>query len=170
MGGGLLDFERLTSANIIEWLDGSSYWPVGMPHTLQLAELGLTESELELARDRLEKGRLEDRRKAEYIYIDGKSYSTSDDDLQSLVDAVITAISPDFLAAPIEPTNLSDIDSVHRRPGVTPTKPPGGSRGGRQRLSPEKTSAIGFVGELAASLWIKQHYGVSLNDCWVSGY
>jgi hypothetical protein len=64
---GLLDFGRLTAAEIIGWLHDNGQWPDGMRLTTSRADLGLTEQDLEDARSRLDQGREQQRRKAAYV-------------------------------------------------------------------------------------------------------
>ena len=47
---GRLDFDRLTSAEVIDWMVGHGHWPSAMPRTLALQDLGLTQADVDAAR------------------------------------------------------------------------------------------------------------------------
>ena len=163
---GLFDFERLTSADVVAWLASAGHWPGGMPHSVKDTELGLSEAEVERAREQLRSDRA--RRPPTFIDIDGRTYATDIIEFGEIADAIRGGLTDDQLATPFDPTPLVELDPAaegHRRPGKR------GTCGGSARRPPEATiEAIGFAGEIAVGEWLRARFDVAPEDCWVSGY
>jgi hypothetical protein len=166
---GLLDFGRLTAADIIRWLHHNGQWPDDMPMTTHRADLGLTEQDLEGARSRLEQGREARRRKAIYVQYGDHTYSEESSDLQALVDAARENVPVVVLATSAEPIALSGLPADD---GDNRARPRSGSGGmtWTSRTSAEKLKAIGLAGEAVVGEWLRSQFGLPPEDTWVSGY
>lgn len=162
----LADFEILSPEAILQLVVGELGWPAGMPETLELDQLGLTEEDL-LSREDSE---LEDkerlRHERTHITVDGREMSTDLEDLAGIAEAVVRSITEETLS--------------HSERQTLKLVPPNSSRGNRMRsgknviaaatsreLSDDQRRAIGLAGETAAKLWLERRYP---KVEWVSRY
>ena len=166
---GLLDFGRLTAADVIRWLHRNGQWPDGMPMTTNRADLRLTEQDLEGARSRLEQRQEQQRRKATYVQYGNHTYSEESSDLQALVDAARENVPAAVLATPAEPIKLPELAADT---GGSRARPRTGSGGMSWTSRPpaEKLKAIGLAGEAVVGEWLRTQFGLPPEDTWVSGY
>lgn len=167
---GLLDFGRITAADVIGWLHRNNQWPKDMDRTTSRSDLQLTEKELEQARARLEHDRDQSRRSETFVQYGNRTYSGELDDLQALLDAARQNVPDAILATPVEPLVLPVVPAVS---GAGPSARSSSSGGGWSWGSnppKEKLIAIGLAGEAAVGEWLQRQFGLPLEDTWASGY
>jgi hypothetical protein len=162
----LADFEALSAEDIFQLVVEELGWPAGMPETLELDQLGLTEDDL-LSREDSEiedKERL--RHERTHITVDGLEMSTDLEDLAGIAEAVVRSITEETLSH-------SDKRTLKL---VPPNSPRGnGIRSGKnvvaaatsRDLTDDQRRAIGLAGETAAKLWLERRYP---KVEWVSRY
>lgn len=163
---GALDFGPVTTEAVAGWLKARGQWPPDMPTTTSLAELGLTTQDITEARQRLRDAKKRADRAAVTVSLDGRPYP-ADTGLIDLADAVRAAITPQQLTTPDEPLTLL------RPADAPPGRPTRSASGGGTRTPGQPTevlTAVGLAGEVAASEWLRHHFGVPPEDSWVSGY
>jgi hypothetical protein len=165
---GLLDFGRLNASDVIQWLQANDQWPTDMPLTTNRADLKLTDQDLESARSRLEANKEQQRRRETYVRYGDKTYSEDPYDLRALVDAVRAGVPAEVLSTPVDPVRLSLLPTAkeeHRSSGRA-----GSSSGSSTSRGPdEKLKAIGLAGEVIVGEWLRHHFGMPIEDTWVSG-
>lgn len=162
----LADFQILAGETLFTMIRNEIGWPDGMPATLDLSQLGLSEDDL-LSREEFdseEKTRL--RHERTHITVDGREMSTNLEDLPGIAEAVargITETTLDYaekLTLKRVPPNA--VRSGGFRPGQAAVAAPTS-----RNLSDEQRVAIGLAGEAAAKLWLERRYP---RVEWVSGY
>jgi len=165
---GQLDFEALTPERAVAWLAHTGRWPLEMARSLDPAEIGIEESDLDEVVQRREDEARRRRDAARHVSIDGETVNAEQDNYAAIVQAVRTGITPELLASPPKVVDL-------------PAMPPGGRGGGtgsgsgvtaarRRRLSDVQVGAIGLAGEVVAHEWLKANYGDATDASWRSGY
>jgi hypothetical protein len=162
--GQLADFQILTPEILFAIVIDHLGWPDGMPPTLELSKLGLTENDLLSTEDTEDAERELLRHERTHITIDGREISASVHDLGEIAEAVARGITEETLSQSHRPTLRL----------VLPSDKPGGrvGQGGvaaaaRRDLSDEQRTAIGLAGEIAAKLWLERRYP---KVEWVSRY
>lgn len=164
---GLMDFGRLTPERVVHWLQDSGHWPAGMAARTSRATHGITEADMDAARERLARARDDARRRTTWVEFGGKTFSEEPDDLRALAEAVKQQAADESLDTAAEPVGLAAL-------AVADPSSPGGrgpSRGGRASSpSPEKAKAIGLAGEVYVGEWLRQRFGLAPEATWVSGY
>lgn len=164
---GEMDFKRITAEDVVAWLQAHNQWPEAMPLTTSRAALGLSTSDLEAARARLERDREQRRRQTTYIEYDGRTYTDDLDDLRELENAMRDELRLNPVLASAEPQMLADID-VGSSGSKRHRGPP---RPGRDSGPPtERSIATGLAGEVVVGEWLRQQFGVAPEDSWQSGY
>ncbi|OBG44547.1 DUF3883 domain-containing protein [Mycolicibacterium fortuitum] len=162
----LADFQILTHDILFTMIRNAIGWPEGMPATLDLSQLDLSEEDL-LSREEFdteEKARL--RYERSHITVDGHEMSTNLQDLRQIAEAVARGITEQTLDY-AEKLTLKLVPPNDARRG--------GNRSGKaavaaptsRDLSDEQRVAIGLAGEAAARLWLERRYP---KVEWVSGY
>ncbi|KUI21794.1 hypothetical protein AU195_03075 [Mycobacterium sp. IS-1496] len=162
----LADFQILTQEILFKMIRNELGWPDGMPATLDLSQLDLSEDEL-LSREEFdseERARL--RYERTHITVDGREMSTNLQDLRQIAEAVaqgITETTLDYaekLTLRVVPSNAAH--GGGNRPAKAAVAAPTS-----RDLSDEQRVAIGLAGEAAVKLWLERRYP---KVEWVSGY
>ncbi len=166
VGSGRFDFRAIDDERLIVTLARWDLWPVGMPHTLSLDNLGLTRKDLteqQSAGDRARWLREQERRS---VSLDGHRVSLEPSQVEDLIALVRDGITPDLLATPARTSQL-EILAGGRRTRKNRDRDGGRDpfRGGR--LSEAKAETIGFIGELIAYDWLVAQFAVTPAS-WVS--
>jgi hypothetical protein len=166
---GELDHRILDAPGLLARLGPAGLWPVGMPPTLDLAELRLAPADLERQQSEVESRRaLADRSRRGVILKEGDRIFTLDaDERQDLLSAVLASLSRDFLATSAVPVGLDRLDPRKvkriRKDGDNPPSPPPP----RERMSDAKKELIGFIGELTVYQWASATLGAG-PEAWAS--
>lgn len=165
VASGRLDFRVLSDDQVIETIGRWGEWPVGMPTTVSLTELGITAGDLDKQSSAAERSQWLRERERKTVALDGHRVSLDPSEVEDLIELVRGGITPSFLATPVRVTDLDQLG------------PKGGGRGSRGggdrspfrgvRLSEAKASTIGFIGELVAYEWLKAQFSISPAD-WLS--
>jgi hypothetical protein len=164
---GLLDFASLDSlAPVLPHLVRLGMWPQGMPATLDVAQLGLTDEDLESADTEEERQRRQRELERRTIEVGGRRLSVEPDRFPEIAAAVRSGIPAALLGTPL------------RLASVAPP-PPGRSTSGRSsgrshyrggtRPTEQQLAAIGLVGEVIALEWLRLRYKDNVVT-WRSGY
>jgi hypothetical protein len=169
---GLIDFETTKSDELPTVLRRIGAWPVGMPPSDSLDELGLVEADLQHE----EREAREDRRKADVakrtVNFGGTSLDTGCEDFASLfgqlADKVLEGESEEWLKRS-RPSRLALQDQQHDERRRTSNR---GSKSGREwhNQPPEPVrQAMGLASEWLAREYLRRRYPKEMTDaCWVS--
>jgi hypothetical protein len=160
----LADFYLLTPETLFAVVMDDLGWPDGMPPTLELSKLGLTEDDLLSTKDTEDGEKELLRHERTHITIDGREISANAHDLGEIAEAVARGITEETLSQSQRPT-LKLIPTNDQRGGIA-----GQGRvaaAARRDLSDEQRTAIGLAGEIAAKLWLERRYP---KVEWVSRY
>ena len=168
---GAFDFVRLDAAAVIGWLQALGIWPVEMPASYALDDLGLTTADVDAQRSAAKRERQANQRARRIVEINGQEFDT-DDGLIQLRDAlkVSLAETPAFTAGrQSRYTRLAEI----AQPSAGSRRNNGTGGGGpyREQLSDLQRHAIGFAGEWLVYEWLRSAYGdVVTEECWKSSF
>jgi len=162
---GQTDFEPIESGRLLNLLMRRSHWPEGMPLTLSLAELRLTEDDLDRARteEELESAQREYMRRT--IELGGTRYSGALEDLAALAEAARATVSESLLRTKASFSPLAEPVAQRK-----PRGPGGAGRTRTVRMSDSQRAAVGLVGEAVALEWLKRRYPGASDDSWKSAY
>lgn len=174
---GWNDFRLLNDDLIVQWLTLDGAWPSGKQASHRPEDWGISLTAMHDAQEAAKQAREQQRRLRVQITFAGDSFSALTENYVELANALRARLS--------EATRLSS-DSTESclladlPPSPVKTIPGAGGGGGNRpppntQMSEEQRKAIGFIGELWAFEWIKQHHlqkhGMELDEnCWVSGY
>ncbi|CRM63810.1 sacsin N-terminal ATP-binding-like domain-containing protein [Pseudomonas sp. 52 E 6] len=174
---GWNDFRLLNDDLIVQWLTLDGAWPSGKQASQRPEDWGISLTAMHDAQEAAKQAREQQRRLRVQITFAGDSFSALTENYVELANALRARLS--------EATRLSS-DSTESclladlPPSPVKTIPGAGGGGGNRpppntQMSEEQRKAIGFIGELWAFEWIKQHHlqkhGMELDEnCWVSGY
>jgi hypothetical protein len=164
---GRMDFRPLTAPDVLAWFARNGQWPEGMPASSNQSALSLSGTDLEQARERLERGREQRRRETSFVAFGDRTYSGDPSDLAALRDAVRENLSDELLDTPFEPLSLA---AAGEGPPVSPS---GGGTGAPWRASSVpsgKLNGIGVAAEVVVGEWIARQFGLSPEATWVSGF
>ncbi|MFJ1792474.1 sacsin N-terminal ATP-binding-like domain-containing protein [Kitasatospora griseola] len=168
---GALDFRQLDEADLAPWLAALGHWPAGMPLTLDPADHGLAQEDLDRARDSAEQARAERLRRQRVITFGSTEFDVSTGDFTALVDALERMVAQHSGTVPGRKgfTALKEPKaSSSRRPGAAGPTRPGRFVAADRGLSAAQREAIGFVGEWIAYQWLREHHRTANEDSWVS--
>lgn len=161
---GRLDFVRIASDVVIEYLATSGAWPASMPRTLNLGDLGLNRAEVDRARDRNRLERAEVNRKLDAISYNGRSFVGDDLDRDELAAWVLSQLPAQLLATSTNEALLPVFEK-----SLSSTREKGSGRWmSDHRTSERKRNSVGYIGELVAARWIEEQYGVPPTVSWCS--
>jgi hypothetical protein len=175
-GSGALDFDVWSGLDWVAWLARDGDWPEGMPISLDAAELGLTEADLDRAKDAEAAARQERARQRGIVNIDGEEFSAQRDGYDAIVAHVLGTLRSDLLSVGVRTASLAPMPEPVRSGagGGGGGGRGGGGKGGPIRstgLSKEQTAAIGLVGETIAYAWLREKYPDSCSPAsWKSSY
>jgi hypothetical protein len=151
---GALDFRELDDALLLKWLVKAGVWPTGMPASLDLSVLGLTEEmlchqEKTIAEERAAQDKA--RRSIQFgsLVIDpcGADYDALSKQMQEGLPKSVLRMSLGHMA---------DIHKVEKKSSGGSSGISGG--GHFIRLPQEKTALIGFLGECAVYHWLMEQF------------
>jgi len=94
---GLLDFRKLKKADVLRWLHRQGTWPMSMPLTTDLTELGLTDDDLQARKTAVELERWQRELIRRSVELDGKRFSLEPDVAGELIQAVEAGMSTTLL-------------------------------------------------------------------------
>lgn len=172
---GCLDFISLDEAGLIEWLRTLDLWPHAMPAVADLAELGLTEADLQRAVKSGEEATARDRRRRTEVEFDGETFDTATAlGVEGLLIAVAGSVDDRLLTTSKTPTKLLVPEVGRGGRGRGRGEGSGGSGGAprsynRRKPTNEELAAIGLAGEVVAFKWLKSTYPETTDASWVSG-
>ena len=174
---GWNDFRLLNDDLIVQWLTLDSAWPSGKQASHRPEDWGISLTAMHDAQEAAKQAREQQRRLRVQITFAGDSFSALTENYVELANALRARLSEAtrFSSDSTESCLLADLP-----PSPVKTIPGAGGGGGNRpppntQMSEEQRKAIGFIGELWAFEWIKQHHlqkhGMELDEnCWVSGY
>jgi hypothetical protein len=165
---GLTDFTQLEAERVFRWLATNGYMPAGMPHSLLLSDLGLTEDDLAAHAEEAETQRRQREYERRTIVIDGARFSSWPTEYQALVDKIRSSLSPEFLGCSKEFSQLTAPRSERRPRGAK--REASGRRSRKGRMTDAQKHAVGLVGEVLAFEWLKAQYEGVTDECWKSEY
>lgn len=166
--GGYLDFLRANTESVVRWLVASEQWPPNMPISVRAADAGLSEEDLKRAKDRVIEAEKDLWQSQSRLTYNDKSFPTNAAGLRELAEEIrkttgreiaVQANVPAELAT--ETTSVSPLTTSNSTPVPKQT---------RSRIEQAQLAGIGFVGEIIAGIWLCEHFGVELEECWFSGY
>lgn len=171
-GSGAMDFAELSFNDVLRWLAVLGIWPASMPESDDLAELDLTDKDLDAERASERRRRDEAARKRRTLTVDDTAYDLDGGLVRfsSLLSASLSQ-TPGFLATSNRPSRLKAIGPPGSSRGGSGGGA-GGSGGGSDRgLTDTQRAAVGFAGEWFAYQWLAKVHGSDLTpECWVSAY
>lgn len=166
---GALDFAPLREADAIPALVRAGLWPEGLPHTLDLGALGLTEQAVETHTAQAAEQRVEEQRRRNRVDFAGRAF-----------DASSPEFAPDFAAfveasfreggwrarSKLKPVALRDLPEAEPREGGSgkskPTRP-------TPKVPEPIRAAMGLAGEILAYHFLAAKHRDRFSDqCWVS--
>ncbi|MFD8597859.1 sacsin N-terminal ATP-binding-like domain-containing protein [Kitasatospora sp. NPDC059646] len=168
-GAGALDFRQLDETDLVPWLAALGQWPAGLPESLDPADHGLTQDDLDRARDSAAQARAERARRQRLITFDGAEFDVAAGDFTELVEALerMVAQHPGTVRGGRGFTVLQE-PGARRRPGAAGPARPGRFVAADRGLSAAQREAIGFVGEWIAYRWLRENHQAATEDSWVS--
>lgn len=167
---GALDFEQLVDNQMIMTLAIAGLWPDGLPHSLDLRELGLTQADLDAETNREARERADEARRRNTIEFGGTPYDTSSGDFTTS----FAGIANTLLAQSDWRTRTRLRQSVLREmPDGERDGRVGGGSGGPPRPVPRPPEAVrgamGLTGEILAFHYLSAKHRERFNEgCWVS--
>lgn len=167
---GVLDFRILDENMAAKWLQVLNFWPVNMPHSLELNALGLSDEDVkdESVKDR--EAREERKREARMVAFNGKMLDPKEIDLFAISDELQQSLSTEVLGSALG--SSADLATVQRDDHSS--KPPRGRSSGKEkskkpRVPEEKTELIGQIGEMVIYHWLKRILNKQdIDSAWVS--
>jgi len=165
---GLLDFRLLDDAGIIGWLILLDRWPVELPRSLVLDELGLSESDVAAQRkeaDRIKWERLQARRS---VALDGRPVTLDPERMPDLLARLRAGLRDDLMNTSDRPVRLEEVEERRRRKSGSSRKDDKPGRPAPSRMTSDQTELVGFMGEVIADEWLRRRYGASV--LWRSRY
>lgn len=160
-----LDFTRLVAGSVIEWLDRAGAWPTGMPLSVNLEDLDISGTEVEVERLReAEESRQRDE-ETRRIELGGRPVRATENDYGEIAEIVGERLPDAFGSRRQGFVDLRDLPDA--RPG-TGGRPPGGKK--TRRLSEVQLKGIGFAGEVIALRWLNAQYSGTGPEIWKSDY
>ncbi|KDN86993.1 DUF3883 domain-containing protein [Kitasatospora cheerisanensis] len=168
-GAGALDFRQLDETDLAPWLAVLGHWPAGMPESLDPADHGLTQEDLDRARDSAAQARAERVRRQRVITFAGTEFDVAAGDFTELVEALerMVAQDPGSVRGRRSFAVLQEPRAPRRRGAAGPARP-GGFAAADRGLSAAQREAIGFVGEWIAYRWLRENHPTTTEDSWMS--
>jgi len=165
---GALDFEHLANNQMIMTLVIAGLWPDGLPQSLNLRELGLTQADLDAEANREARERVDEARRRNTIEFGGTPYDTSSDEFTTS----FAGIADTLFAQSDWRTRTRLRQSVLREMPEGERDRRGGG-GGPSRPAPRPPEAVrgamGLTGEILAFHYLSaKHRERFTEGCWVS--
>jgi hypothetical protein len=165
----VLDFAPLREADAIPTLVRAGLWPEGLPHTLELNALGLTEQAVETHTARTEEQRNEEQRRRNRVDFGGRAFDATSPEFAADFAAFAEASFRDGgwrERSRLKPVSLRDLPESEPREG-------GGGKGTPSRPAPRVSepirAAMGLAGEILAYHFLAARHKDRFSDqCWVS--
>ena len=164
---GRLDFGAPTPDEVLASLHSDGAWPDAMPLATGLTTLGLSQTDVAMARERLRIQETEEKAAKDEVHFAGEGFTGGDDELMRLYELVRSLPLGDLLEADPAPADLP------YQAGGDPGRaaPPGrGGGAGVAGASQEKTKNVGLIGEVLVGRWLERHFGQSVTETWQSSY
>jgi hypothetical protein len=170
---GLLDFDPISLSQMPGICVLAGCWPVGMPQSLDLDQLGLRESELGEEEKRAERERRQREIARRSITFGGTSLDTGDasfsDRLRQIADASLSQDESWFERSRrrVRLTTFEEADPISRRRSGGSGK---GRYSGEHQMTDAQRSAMGLASEWLAYHFLLRCYPEYVNEgSWVSG-
>jgi hypothetical protein len=162
---GQTDFDPFNAERLIGWLAHNGHWPDGMPETLGLEDLGLTQEAVERAKTEEERERAHREFLRRSIELGGIRHSAAPEDFGALAEAARASVTESLLRTRAGFSHLAEPLGQMKRGGTStgPKVPP-------PRATEAQRGAIGLVGEVVALEWLKRRYSGASDDSWKSRY
>lgn len=174
---GWNDFRLLNDDLIVQWLTLDGAWPSGKLASQRPEDWGISLTAMHGAQEAAKQAREQQRRLRTQITFAGDSFSALTENYAELANALRARLSE---ASRLSSDSTEFCLLADLSPSPVKTTPGAGGGGGNRpppdtQMSEEQRKAIGFIGELWAFEWIKQHHlqkhAMELDEnCWVSGY
>ncbi len=168
-GTGLLDFHAVGEQESLALLARAGLWPGGTPLSLNLADHGLTQDDLDRERKRAHAKQAEEKRRLNLVTFGGTEFDTSD---AQFARRFAEAASEAFASGGWELRSNRRLANLAAQPERDPTAKRGGGGGSSkpiQRLPEPVRGAIGLAGELLAFRYLEaKHPKIFTDACWVS--
>lgn len=162
---GLLDFSPIGYRDIVSWLTRSDQWPEGVPPSHRFEDLDITAEDVDRAKREAKSDYDHDRRRLSELQYANQSYTAESEQINLMVDRVLADI-PSQLSAEHPTLTVLAPDNAPRTAATLSTATT--TSGGGLRVSPEKLSAIGLLGEAIAAEWIQTTFGLAPEVTWKS--
>ena len=168
---GFLDFEPISDEQVPGLCRRVTCWPDGMLETLDRAELGLEQNEVEEEKRRRDRER--ERQIIEQRSIDfaGQTFDTGDpsfaEALQELAESSIIG-DDSWFERSRQRTGLAELTETGSG-GGRPGRRTGGSERRRQRLTDGQRQAMGLASEWLAFQFLRRRHNEFVDEtCWIS--
>lgn len=175
---GWNDFRLLNDDLVVQWLTQDGAWPSGKLASQSPEDWGISLTAVHDAQEAAKQAKEQQRRLRTQITFAGDSFSALTENYAELANALRARLS-EASRLSSDSTEFCSLADVSPSPVNTTSGAGGGGVGSRPapdtQMSEEQRKAIGFIGELWAFEWIKQHHlqkhAMELDEnCWVSGY
>lgn len=166
---GVLDFAPVREAEAISTLVRAGLWPEGLPHTLDLEALGLTEQAVKTHAAQAAEQRVEEQRRRNRVDFGGRDFDASSPEFAADFAAFAEAAFRDGrwrARSKLKPVALRDFPETEPRER-------GNGRGNPPRSAPKLPepirAAMGLAGEILAYHFLAAKHRDRFSDpCWVS--
>lgn len=152
---GALDFQPLGEHKVLKWLRVLKLWPAGMPLSLDLQELGLSEADLSTESVRAREANEARQREARSVPFNGRFLDPLSVDLLALSEELSRALPPKALAKSLG-TMTELAEAKGRTPSTSKVVGDRSANSRRPRVPEEKTDLIGRLGELTVYHWLRR--------------
>lgn len=165
---GAFDCRTWSEAELLIWFAKFCVWPADMTRTLDRAELGVPETEIEAEAQKAREERERRDREARSVRLNGALRDPQDVDWLKLSEEVSENLSRKLLNRPIGTfADLAPAEAARRRRRPVESAGGGGAYSG---IPQEKKDMIGRLGELTVHHWLKARQpGHDIDRCWMSG-
>jgi len=165
---GAFDCRAWSEADLLTWFVRLGVWPSGMAKTLDRAQLGVAETEVEAEAQKAREDRDRKTREARSVRLNGELRDPQEADWLKLSDEISALLPRSVLNRPIGTfANLAPAESTRGRRRQGGCGRGGGAYAG---IPQEKKDMIGRLGELTVYHWLKSRQpGQDIDRCWVSG-
>jgi hypothetical protein len=166
---GLIDFEAVTTGQEIPTLLRANQWPASMPHTTELAALGLDPDDLdgESRREREHKEKIETEKRT--IQFSGMPLDTRASDFAARLTELASARMADGEWLTRSRRKFSLAEQARSAPRGAGQGGKGGKRPRPERLNDDVKAAMGFASEYLARSFLMEKHKARFDDrSWVS--
>jgi len=151
---GAFDFRELDDELLLKWMVKAGVWPDGMPASLDLEVLGLTEENLQKAEKFVSEERAAQEKARRSVRFGSTDIDPYDADYEALSKLIQNGLPKDLLKTSLG--NYADIHKIEKKP--TSGRPGKGGGGSTPKVPSEKADLIGFMGECAVYHWLKTRF------------